>query len=632
VELASLANPAWFAQKVASILGVHESIGKSLVDNLIAYLQHKHMLLLLDNCEHLIEACAQIVGTLIARCRHLAILATSREPLRVTGEVALLVSPLVTPDLHHLPSLKELSQTEAVDLFLDRARSVQSNFTLTMHNASAIAQICCRLDGIPLAIELAAARVRVLSAAQIAARLDDAFRLLVGGSRTAPTRQQTLQASLNWSHQLLYEKERVLFRRVAVFAGGFSLEAAEHICSGDGIKPCEVLDQLTKLVDKSLILVHEQGRLVRYHLLEMVRQYALVKFLKSSDEDEVRGRHLYFFLNLAEKYVNSGSPEEEDSLYHRLEMELENLRVALEWSRSALGHGEGKGDIVVEAGLRLAGSLWWFWYMRGYLSEGSEWLQIFLEKSSGEPNYARAKALLASGGLAWRQGRIDQAEAACTESLALCRTLGDKFGIAFSLGTLGVVAFLREDYAKAYSLHSEALAIRRELGINRYIAYSLGNLGVVVLAQGGIRQAEGLCEEGLTLSRKSRFQWTFNDLLNKRGIVALARGDYTLAVSLFKQSLSRQQEAGDRWNIAYSLEGIACVAVTQGKPERAAWIWGAAEALREVINSPLPPAYREIYELFVVTAKASLNEEAFKEVRSEGQELTMEQAIAFALA
>ena len=316
----------------------------------------------------------------------------------------------------------------------------------------------------------------------------------------------------------------------------------------------------------------------------------------------------------------------------QLEMELENLRVALEWSRSALGHGEGKDHIVVEAGLRLAGSLWWFWYMRGYLSEGSEWLQIFLEKSSGEPNYARAKALLASGGLAWRQGRIDQAEAACTESLALCRTLGDKFGIAFSLGTLGVVAFLREDYAKAYSFHSEALAIRRELGINRYIAYSLGNLGVVVLAQGGIRQAEGLCEEGLTLSRKSRFQWTFNDLLNKRGIVALARGDYTLAVSLFEQSLSRQQEAGDRWNIAYSLEGIACVAVTQGKPERAAWIWGAAEALREVINSPLPPAYRDIYELFVVAAKASLNEEAFKEVRSEGQEVTMEQAIAFAQA
>ncbi len=366
VELAALTDPTLVPQQVASSLGISEQPGRQLMDTLSDALQPKKLLLVLDNCEHLIAACAQLVETLLRSCADLRILTTSREAFTIPGETIWPVPSLGVPDAYHLPPREGLVKYEAVHLFIERAVSVLPTFRLTQENASALAQVCRRLDGLPLAIELAAARVKVLSVEQIAARLDDSYRLLAGGSRTALPRQQTLQATIDWSHHLLSEKERILFRRLSVFMGGFTLEAAEAVCAGNGIEQDEVLDLLSHLIDKSLVAVAQRSGEARYRLLETIRQYGQDKLQEFGEAANLRRNHCDWYVGLSERAESEILGARQGSWFDRLEVEHDNLRAALGWSLE---------QKEAETAARMGAAIWRFWLLRGYMSEGRRWLE-----------------------------------------------------------------------------------------------------------------------------------------------------------------------------------------------------------------------------------------------------------------
>src|ERR671917_1439263 len=367
VELASLADPSLVPQVVASTLGVREQPGRSLTETLSDYLSSKKMLLVLDNCEHLIEGCAELAEALLRSCPELRVLATSREALGITGEVAWPVPSLSLPDVRRLPDIESLPSYESARLFVERAAAVKPTFALTEQNASSVAHICYRLDGIPLAIELAAARTKVLSVEEIAARLGDSFRLLAAGSRTAMPRQRTLHATMDWSHQLLSQKERVLFRRLSVFAGGFTLEAAESICAGEELQRNEVLDLLSHLVDKSLVIMWEDRTGTRYRLLETIRQYGKERLEEVGEAAHVRERHAGCYLAVAEEAEPELKGERQVTWLEPLETEHENLRVTMAW---LLGRGES------EEAARLGWALWLFWGIRTHLGEGRRAMEL----------------------------------------------------------------------------------------------------------------------------------------------------------------------------------------------------------------------------------------------------------------
>ncbi len=464
VELGTLTDPTLVPQAVASVLGIREEPDRSglaggktsrpLLTRLIDSLQRKKLLIILDNCEHVVDACALLAEALLRACPNLQIMTTTRGALGVTGETAWRVPSMSLPDPRRLPPVANLKQYEGIELFVERARAALPTFKLTEENAPAVVQICQRLDGIPLALELAAARVKVLTPEQIAARLDDRFRLLTGGSRTALPRQQTLRAMMDWSFNLLSEPERIVLRRLSTFAGGWTIEAAEAICAGEGVNRYEVLDLLTHLVDESLVIVDERGGEARYRLLETVRQYAREKLLEARDAEVVRRRHRDWFLALADRAESELLGPQQAAWLNRLEQEHDNLRAALDWS---LGSG------AIEAALRLAGALWPFWEVRGYLGEGREWLEMVLAKSGELPVALRAKVLQGAGILAWYQDDYERAVALCQQTLALYRELRQKQGMAIALNTLGLIRRSQGLYPEAHSLLEESLSIFREL-------------------------------------------------------------------------------------------------------------------------------------------------------------------------
>lgn len=438
IELAPLTDPALVPQKVAQTLGIPEEAGQTIQQTLIESLKSKHLLLLLDNCEHLITACAQLTAALLRSCPQVKALATSREALGIAGEQTYRISSLSAPDPAQIPTPQSLSQYEAVQLFLERALLVKSDFAITNQNAPALAQVCYHLDGIPLALELAAARVRSLSIEDINSKLDSRFRLLTGGDRTALPRQQTLRALIDWSYDLLNAQEKVLWQRLSVFAGGWMLSAAEQVgmgenTAGESIEDWEILDLLTSLVDKSLVIAEELEGIARYRMLETVRQYGAEKLQASGEMEPVRGSHRDYFLALTEEIKPKLGGSEQAHWLEVLEAEHDNLRLALTF---CLEEGDGGA-----AGLRLAGALAQFWMIRGHLSEGRQHLTAILSRSIG-PDYrtARANALNGSGTLALLQGDYAAAYTLHQESLALERELGDKRGIANSLNNLGNVA------------------------------------------------------------------------------------------------------------------------------------------------------------------------------------------------
>ena len=427
VELAALSDPLLVPQVVASVVGIPERAGCTVTEALSEALRPRHLLLVLDNCEHLLAASVQLIETLIRTCAQVRVLVTSREALAITGETTWPVLPLRVPDTYQPPPIERLLTYEAVQLFVERARSVLPSFTLTPENASAVVQVCRRLDGMPLAIELAAARIRALSVSQIVARLDDAYRLLTGGSRSALPRQQTLRAAMDWSYGLLSAHERAVFRRLSVFAGSFSLEAAEAICAGEPEDAYDVLDVLSSLIDKSLVLMEQRRGEARYRLLETIRQYSQDKLQECGEAAIVHRHHRDWYARLAEHAEAEALAARQQSVFDRLEVEHENLRAALGWSLE-----QQEAETAAQIGAAISR----FWLLRGYMSEGRRWLERALSGFS-EKNAVRVKALNIAAILASLQDDNKTARTLVEESLELSRALADRKQTGYALYTLG---------------------------------------------------------------------------------------------------------------------------------------------------------------------------------------------------
>jgi predicted ATPase/transcriptional regulator with XRE-family HTH domain len=655
VALASLGDAALVIPTIArSLPTAGEAEGRSPRESLRAYLRDKRLLLVLDNFEHLLGAAPEVVA-LMEACPGLTVLATSRAPLRVRGEREYPVPPLDVPDPTRVPRLEDVVGAPAVELFVQRAREASPTFEPSEANAAAVAAICWRLDGLPLALELAAAKTRFLGPTALLSRLDRA--LAASGARDLPERQRTMRATLDWSYGLLQEPEKDLFARLSVFAGGFTLEAAETVGEARGSGDEDVLELLGRLVEQSLIVAEPDEDDIRYRMLEPVRQYALEKLEESGDGEEARLRHAGYFLALAERARPRLRGREEGEWLDRLETELGNLRTAIGWS---LGQEDG------EMGLRLAAELWYFWYKRGHMSEGRRWLEEALGKGTA-PITARAEALNGAGALARNQADYEQAQEWLEESLVLKRELGDKKGAAEVLINLGTVAFDRGDYPRSAALESESLSLWRELGDRWGIALALNNLGITVRARGALAEAASLYEESLDLFRALEdragiamvlsnlgavaegegeyakaatfYQESlemYREVGEKRGIalltgrlggIARIQGDYARAAALYDESLLLHRELGDRRGISQDLEGVAAMLAARGQPETAVRLWAAVEALRERIGAPPNDIERARYEPLVATAREALGEEAFANVWAEGRKLTPEQAL-----
>ena len=659
VQLAPLADPGLVTQAVATALGLSAPPGRSLAETLLDFLQAKRLLLLLDNCEHLVSACAELADGVLRSCPLVKVLATSQEPLGIFGEATHVLPPLSLPE-ESAGSPEPILRSEAVQLFVDRARLASPGFELTGENAAAVARICRRLDGIPLALELAAARVKLLSVEQIDARLDDRFRLLVSGSRTAEPRQRTLQAAIDWSYELLDDDVRTLFARLSVFAGGFTLEAAEAVCSGDGVESDDVLVLLSSLVDKSLVLVDEGPRAARYRMLQTIRQYAGERLRASGEAAAVRSRHRDVYHALAHEAEGELHGAEQSVWLDRLESEHDNLRAALEWSKTDADSG---------ALLDLAGSLWEFWLVRGHAREGRRWLETALTTSAKASPRARAKALHGGGTLARVLGDYERSIGEHEESLALWREVGDASRIASALNHLGIVLQWKGDYERASALHSEALALAREVGNRWEEALALKNLGIIAHFLGDFDAARCRLEESASISRALDDTWEIASALNNLAVVASSQkdfprsamlleevlelnrrlgakrgvamailnlgavtqyqGDYDGAADLLKESLALNLEAGDKRLTAYVLECFVSLLVEQEYPDQALRIAGAAAALRKGIRSPLAPAEREELETWIAKAREALGEEDADRALASGEAMTLQQTIDF---
>ena len=562
-ELAALADPALAPRAVMAALGVVAPPGRHPLDTLVGFLRPRQALLVLDNCEHLIGACAHLVVTLLQACPRLRVLATSREALAVAGEHVYLVPSLAVPDPTALPPLEQLGAYEAVQLFLERARARQPEVTLTAANAAGVARICARLDGLPLAIELAAARVSVLPIAGIAARLDDRFRLLTGGPRTALPRQQTLRATLDWSYALLSAPEQVLLRRLAVFVDGCTLEAAEAICADDptevgGIATAEMLDLLSGLVQKSLVLVHELGSDSWYRLLETVRQYGQERLEAAGELALLRDRHLGWYVALGEQAGLHVEGPQQLGWLDRLEREHHNLRAALQWSTEQPARAT--------AGVRLAGAIWRLWALRGYSLQGRHWLEQTLARAAAAPAALRARALYGAAELAYLQGDYARARAYGEEGLALYREVGDTAGIA---RTLVIMAWAQTDLTHARALGEQGLALARAAAAPAVIADALRFLGNLSIGHCELARAQAYLDEGLALGRDLGDKVALADILIDVGQVAFFRGAYERAAALFDECLSLQHELRYAPGIAMALHLSGGVAYCRGDTARA---------------------------------------------------------------
>ncbi len=593
VELAPLSDAALVVQTVASALEIREESGQTMLQTLVVSLRSKKLLLILDNCEHVLDAIAQFADTILKNCPDIKILASSRESLGIPGEQTYRVPSLKTPPAlqatQSLP-LETVSAYEAVLLFADRTALVKPDFAVTDANASVLCRLCNRLDGIPLALELAAARVRALPLEQIEFRLNDRFRLLTGGSRTALPRQQTLRALIDWSYDLLGEQERTLLRRLAVFAGGWTLEAAESVGASGEIAEWEVLDVLTALVDKSLVLYEEQEGQARYRLLETVRQYALERLKEAEEEAPTRSRHLSFFLQWAERIETKLHGPEQLFWLAQLEDEHDNLRAGLEWS---LIQPESE-----ESGLRMVGALYWFWQMHSHLSEGRKWLKALLVQTanSGRTS-ARAKALQGAGQLAFYDNDSLEGVNLLEECGRLWQELGDKQGFAHSLVYFAATLFwLPDERMRAYTLLKESVALAREVGDKWNLAMSLWMYGTTSHVGGDDALALPLLKESVGLFQNVGDAWGLTGPLIYLAEIMNTQGDYESARSLMEQALSTVRLMGDKWRISAILDTLGEIAIAEGNYQEAYALCEESLAMCRGMsnNSRIPYKYRNM--------------------------------------
>jgi predicted ATPase len=693
VELAPIADPALVPQTVATALGIRELPGHSIQDLLVDYLRGKRLLLILDNCEHLIDACAQFANQLLRACPNLKILASSREALGIAGEHAYRVPSLSIAELRQTPALDAIRHNDCVQLFVERALAAQATFHLTEKNARAIAQICLRLDGIPLAVELAAARAKVFTPEQIAARLDDRFRLLTGGSRTALPRQQTLRALIDWSYDLLPEAERILLRRLSVFVNGWTYEAAEQVCSdqssmdsnqsltGHRLLMTDILDLLTHLVDKSLVVVDESDEAnARYRLLETIRQYARDKLLDSGEVGAVRDRHLAYFVHFGDEAYTDLLSAREVEWRPRVRVEQDNVRAAVEWGL----------DNQPEAALRLSGELSVYLARMGYAREGCRWLEAGLERvavlspvegeAARERQFHRALGLLGMGSGMMTLGKVAAAKRYAEESLPLWRELGRQREQGYALMTIGTSTQFLGDAPTALAAMREGLAVARTIGDPWLLAYALGAEAMTILTlERDIATARSNLEESIRIfhslgdDQSAAFSyWVLGELEYVSGNYVQARaafepslaghlaagnlqdanmarsglanaewrlGHYDAALMLYRQVIADWQWIGNRGGIARCLECVAFVFVHLAENEiarqawlpRAARLLGAAEKLRETINAVMMPHEQSEYVQEIARLHERLDETTLKAAWAEGRALTMEQAIALTL-
>ena len=629
VELAPISDPDLVPGAVAQALGVREMPDRSLTDVLAEHLERRKTLLVLDNCEHLVEGCATLADALLRACTDLAILATSREPLRTAGETAWMVPSLSVPDPQSLPPAGELARYEAVQLFFERAKAVDAGFALTERNASAVVRLCRKLDGIPLAIELAAARARALSVEQITEKLDDPLGLLTRGSRAAAPRHQTLRAALQWSFELLDEQERELLGRLSVFAGGWDLEAAEAVGTGEPVEAGRVLDLLSQLVDKSLVVVEpsplDAGAL-RYGMLEPIRQYALERLVEGGESEKTRRRHAAFFVALAEEAHPQLRPAPQVEWLARLDQENGNLRGALSWALAA-------DDISTAA--RLGWALWAFWWLRNHQPEGRRWMEPVLQRREDLPPRLRVRSTMVVMAMAYGQGDFEAIERYCEELLKLAREAGrDALAEAWAHMGYGLIATARGDFEAATEQLEEALPLLREVGEDGLVAQTHIWLGTVLLLQGDHEGARGRFEEGLALGRGMGDRVGICNALFNLAQLALADGDYDTAFSRFAEGIAPSEEMGDRGHIAYFLEGLGVVAGARGEAVRAARLLGTSEALISAIGLRGHTYYqfdRSVYERVNARARATLGEAAYEAALDEGRAMSPEQAIEYVL-
>lgn len=566
IDFAPASEPDLVPQVVASALKVREQPGREIQEALADYLTNRRLLLLLDNCEHLLAACAALARGLLQSCPGVQVLATSREPLGVAGEIVWTVPPLSIPDVHRPLSKESFRKSESARLFVDRALAASRSFVLSDDNLADVAEICSRLDGIPLAIELAAARVPALTVHQISSRLNDAFRLLAGGSRTALPRHQTLRAVTDWSYDLLSESERILLRRLSVFAGGFTLDAAEAICP-QSAGELDVLELLTALVHRSLVVTDEHGPAMRYRLLETVRQYAREKLLEAGEENDVRRRHADWYLELTTKGMRETRMSADRGRWlDRLEDEHDNLRAALGWY---LQTGNA------EAALRLADSLASFWAVRGHWTEGRRWLEASLSAGTGVSPALRASVLNWLGRFVSAQGDHHAARRQHEESLSLFRETGDKLAIAASLRFLGDDLANLRDYDGARGLYEQSLSIARDANSRLHTASSLNALGKLARAQGDYEKAGQLFHESLAIFREMGASGFIAGDLRQLGVIALRRGEYPAARSYYEEALKIHRDLGEKHRIARILTGLGHLSMDEGN-------YGAARAALEV--------------------------------------------------
>ncbi len=751
VVLTPIQDPTLVAATIAQTLEVEEEPGKPILTSLKEYLRDKQLLLVLDNFEQVVAA-APVVAELLAVAPRLKVLVTSREVLHLQGEQSFTVPPLAVPDPQRLPSLDPLMQYAAVRLFVERAQAARADFQVTQENAAAVATICHRLDGLPLAIELAAARVTVFSPQGLLARLGHGLKLLTGGARDLPPRQQTLRATLAWSYDLLSASEQALFRRLAVFVGGCTLEAAEAVCDADGDLTMEVVDGVASLVDKSLlwqvpatIPAAEPGDDdLRFTMLETLREYALEQLREAGEEAGVRDRHLDFFLALAEEAAPRLQGAAQLAWADRLQREHDNLRAALRWSLREHGGAD--------AGLRLAAALVWFWIMRGYVSEGRRWLEQVLDRPAASTPGPRARALLAAGiaithsgvtdarlqvfleeslalgdalgdrrhsalcrvylgaalashgsrgagralvevGLAtgrelgdrwlvatalhWLRsimeelGNYGEADAAARECVTLNQALGNTWGLAAALTELGRMAAEGGDHVAARAHFQESLTLFRQLRSRSGIMEALDGLATATMRAGDYQAARALFEEVLGMARDLDHPLVMHAIA-QLGWAALCEGDTSGAAARFEESIQLYREAGEGKGVAWMtrslgyvaqqqghleraaalfaeslvesrdagsarrgspvvLAAIAQVAAVRGEAERAARLFGVAEMVDHNLRVHLYAHTAGLYEQGVAAARAQLGDEQFAALYAEGQAMTLEEAVAYAL-
>ena len=660
VEFGPVADPSMVALTTAAVLSLREEPGREPLTTLVDYLRARDLLLLMDSCEHLVAACAALANTLLRAAPRLHILATSRELLGISGETTWRVPSLSLPPKPPPPP-ESLDQYEAIGLFMERARAANSTFHLTTQNAGAVVEVCARLDGIPLAIELAAARVRMMSVEQIAARLDDRFRLLTGGSRAALPRQQTLRALVGWSHTLLQDTERVLFRRLSVFSGGWTLEAAEAVCAGDGIDAYDVLDLIIQLVDKSLIIADEQDGQERYRMLETIREYGRECLAEAGEADAVRGLHLEFFLGLAERALPA---DYDPAVLAILAREQDNVRAAL---RRAIDTGDA------ESALRLAGGLWDYWSVRGYYTEGRAWLNEILAMP-GVKNMLtapHARALQTAGHLANCQADYANASALLAASREVAEALGDDRTMAASLHLLGNTASSRGELARASELYAQARHLNRRAGSRGAEILNLLQMADIALELADLDQARSLGLEVVSASRERGQRWGIARGTYVLGRVALIEDELPNAQRLLEQSLEIQVALPDQQGRIRSLSALARVARGQGNAdlarrryaeslrvaresfqlleiarglegmaeldapddfERALRLMGAAGALRKVIGAEPHTEEQRRQNAWLQPIYAARGEKVCAEARASGRALSVEQAIEAALS